>query len=116
LKTEADAFLETTRVLPALRRLGLVEFLGSYRLGVMNRKDIDLDLVVPGPSFAVLADVMGALREAGFTRFWVFDNLNQACSSDPAHIVCEAVHASGMIAFPSRTNGPWASPSAARMW
>ena len=35
---------------------------------------------------------MTELRKKSFTRFWVYDNLAKACSSDARYIVCEAAY------------------------
>jgi hypothetical protein len=92
LRRAADDFLARIELVERLTRFGEVEFLGSYALDVMNRRDIDLHLAVESPRFDMVHELLDILRPHGFTRFWIYDNLSRACAADPAHIVCEAVY------------------------
>ncbi len=92
LSREADEFIRKLGLMDILRPLGEVEFLGSYALKVMNRRDIDTHVTCPSPGLGPVMTLMSRLHDVGFTRFWVFDNLSKASASDPRHIVCESVH------------------------
>jgi hypothetical protein len=92
LSREADEFIRAIGLIDILEPFGEVEFLGSYPLKVMNRRDIDTHVATTSPGLGPVMTLMSRLHEANFTRFWVYNNLSKACAADPRHIVCESVH------------------------
>jgi hypothetical protein len=90
LHEDAAVFLSRVDLLALLRRYGEPEFSGSYRLGLMSRRDVDLVLRVEDPGFSLVLDLTRDLRARGFNNYWLFDNLEGGWPDDPRHIICEA--------------------------
>jgi hypothetical protein len=92
LSREADVFIGRIGLLQILKPFGDAQFFGSYAVGLMDRRDIDALVATDLADFSLVTNLMGQLRPLGFTRFWVYDNLGKACSSDARYIVCEAAY------------------------
>lgn len=58
----------------------------------MTRNDIDLALLVAEPGFSLVTQLMLRLRERGFNRYWIFDNLEGGWPEDPRYTLCEVVY------------------------
>lgn len=87
---KAKAFLEEHQVFDLLKEYGKTEVYGSFELGLMNRPDIDIILVVEDKNFSIAVELQRKLQAQGFTNFWVFDNSNGGSAEDPKHIIVDA--------------------------
>lgn len=92
IQKNATVFLNDKNIKKILEKFGKVVFFGSYTLNLMNRNDIDLVLLVDSIDISIVTSLIDILNSKGFNRHWVFDNTNGGCSTDPKHIVYEAVY------------------------
>jgi hypothetical protein len=92
LKVQGSEFLQKHQIFNLLEQFGKVGLTGSYRLDLMNRRDIDLVLVVDELKFEIASKIAESMNGKGFNNFWIFDNANKGHQPDPKHIIVEAIY------------------------